>query len=407
MNAPRWYHETWAIVVAGLLCPPLAIYLVLRKPDASWPARALVLTAIGAVLGSLALLELFGGVLGTGVARYRAFAMRQRAVFLHRTGDSAAALAQMLRAWELYPGDAEVALDAARLARKLGRRAQAASLLQSILRSTSAEEATVELAGLWIDDAATFDRGRRLLEDALEQRRVGQDDAPALVLRGRLEIARGDLRSGEYLLRRVVHQFRRDLYDPVYWELAGIARRRGEARREVSFLCESLRADWDQPKVKQRLAAAVDALKLPLSEYQVFARALELHDELDAYDQARALWQRLLDGHPGFLHRDGLHYMLATSYYYYQRDYAKALEHYRAVVGRHPDSESFLRALFQSGQCEEKLGQDAEAARTYRRLAEVAPGGSSLARSASAALIRMQKLGRVGDFPLIFSGGES
>lgn len=407
MTAPRWYHESWAIVVAGLLCPPVAIYLVLRKPDLSGPARSLVLAAMSAVLISLALLEYFGGVLGTGVARYRAFTLRQRAAFLHRAGDSQTALSFMLRAWELYPHDAEVALDAARLARKLGRPKQAAALLQSISKSASEAEAVVELAAIWLDDPSTFDRGRRLLEDALEQKRVSSDDAPGLLLRGRIEIGRGDLRSAEYLLRRVVYQFRRDLYDPVYAELAGIARRQNDRKREVSYLCESLRADWDQPRVKARLAEAVTALKLPLAEYQVFARALELHDDLDAYEEARALWRRLLDRHPTFLHRDGVHYMLATSYYYYQRDYAAALEHYRAIVGRHTDSESFLRALYQSGQCEEKLGQDAQAARTYRRLAEVAPGGSNLARSASAALIRMRKLGRVGDFPLIFSGGES
>ena len=407
MTAPRFYHETWAIVIAGLLCPPLALFLILRKPDASWPARALVLTAIGASLISLALLELFGGLLGTGLARYRAFTLRQRAMFQHRAGHNEVALEQMLRAWELYPTDAGLGLDAARLAQKLGRRAQAASLLQALTKGTSIEdEAVVELAGLWMDDPATFERGRRLLEDALEQRRVARDDAPALILRGRVELARGDMRSAEYLFRQVVAQFRRDLYDPVYAELAGIAHRRGEREREVSFLCESLRGDWNQPRVLKRLIAAAEALHLPVSEYVAFARALELHEDLEAYDEARALWQRLLDRHPGFLHRDGCHYMLATSNYYYRRDYRAALAHYRAVVTG-PESESFLRALYQSGQCEEKLGEDAQAARDYRRLAAAAPGGSALARLASTALIRMRKLGRMGDFPMIFTGGET
>ncbi len=405
MQAPRWYHETWAIVIAGLLCPPLAIYLVLRKPDAPWPARALVLAAMGAILISLALLELFGGLIGTGIARYRAFTLRQRAVFMHRTGKSAPALDLMLRAWELYPADGDLGLDAARLALKIGRRAQAASLLSALTRNSSVEdEAVLELAGLWISDPATFDRGRRLLEDALEQRRVPRDDPTALVLRGRLELARGDMRSAEYLFRQVVAQFRRDLYDPVYLQLAGIAKARGEPRREIAYLCESLRADWDQPLARARLFAAVREQKLPLAEYQVFARALELHEDLDAYDEARALWQRILDRHPGFLHRDGCHYMLATSNFYYKRDYAAALEHYRTVVARHPESESFLRALYQCGQCEEKLGQDVQAARDYRRLADTAPTGTALWKLASAALVRMQKLGRIGDFPLIFGG---
>lgn len=407
-RAPRFYHETWAIVVAGLLCPPLALYLVVRKPGLSAGARSLVLAAIGAVLVSLALLELFGGLLGLGLARYCAFTLRQRAVFLHRSDRTAEALDHMLRAWALYPADAEMGLDAARLALRLERRTQAASLLTSLARKSSVEdEALLELSRLWMDEPATFDRGRRMIEDAIEQHRVARDDPRALILSARIERSRGDARSAEYLLRQVVLAFRRDLYDHVYSQLAEIALARGDRKLEIAYLCESLRADWDQPRVLARLERAVEALELSWAEYRAHARALELHEDMDAREAARALWERLLARSPGFLHRDGCHYALATSYFYFQRDYRLALEHYRAVITRHPQSESFLRALYQSAQSLEKLGQDEEAARTYRRLADAAPGGSALQRMASAQIMRIKKLGRPGGMPISLPGGET
>ena len=405
--SPRWYHETWAIIVFGLVCPPLAIFLVARKPGLSAAARALVLGAMGAVLVSLALLELFGGVLGLGLARYRSFVARQRAVFLHHAGHDVEALDQMLAASALYPHDAELGLDAARLAIRLNRRQQAASLLTTLTRTPSVEsDALVELARLWMDDRATFDRGRKLIEDALETQRVVRDEPHALVLRARIEMENGDLRSAEYLLRRVIGQFRRDVYDAVYHNLAKIARRQGDRKHEVIYLCESLRSEWNQPLVRADLDDAIAALHLPAAEYRAYERALEIHEDIAARDEARAILERLVASHPGFLHLDGVRYTLATSHFYYRHDFAAALVQYQALMAGSPDGECYLRAYYQAGQCYEKLGQDEQAAATYKSLVDLAPAGTELLRMARAQRVRMRRLGRIGTLSIGTFGGE-
>lgn len=397
MRSPKWYHETWAIVVIGLVCPPLAVWLIVRKPGLSHGARALVLGAIGAIALSLALMELFGGLLGLGIARYRAFALRQRALFLESTNRTAEALEHVLEAWRLAPTDARAALDAATLAERLGRRAQAASLLTSVAKNSSVEaEATAQLGALWLKEADTFERGRQFVLDALDTGRLQKDEPHSLELQAQIEIARGDLRSAEYHLRRVVDQFRRDVFDRVYYQLARIAAKRQEPERELVFLCESLRSDVEHPQIVQRLYAAAAAARRALPPFRAFVRALELAHVMRAREQSARLLERLLATHKDFPYRDGCHYQLATYLFYDKRDYRAALAHYQAVTGDHPGSESYARALYQTGQCNEKLGLDADAARAYRKLVDVAPPGTTLHRMAALQLARMRRIGRIG-----------
>jgi tetratricopeptide (TPR) repeat protein len=397
--APRWYFETWAILVAGLLVLPAGIYLLVRKPGVRLGARLLFLGAVFAVLFSGAIIELAGGVLSRGVAMYTARTAHLKAWFMHRGGHDVEALRLAQEAFRANPEDAELAVDAARLAAAAGQRTLALSLLQAVagkVGGRDGEESLLELVELYLDDPATWDRGEALLRESLATRELKPDDPHGLCLLGRVEAARGDVASARYHVRQVVLQFRREYYDRVYRVLAGIERRAGNGRGEVSFLCESLRARHDHGPTVAALSAAVARLGLDPYPYRAFVRALAMYERLEARDEAARLLERILKRAPGFLHADGCHYALATHQYYFKKDHEAALAHYRAIIDRHPASESFLRSHYQTGQALERLGRDEEAARLYVRLVKTADPDAALSRMARQQLVRMRRLGRLG-----------
>ncbi|MBI4863935.1 MAG: tetratricopeptide repeat protein [Candidatus Riflebacteria bacterium] len=394
---PPWYFETWAILVLGLLCLPVGIFLLTIKPGVRPAARALFLSVVAVLLGCAALVEIATGVGSAGLARYRAFVLRQRAGFFDRRGETAVAARLAVEAFSLYPKDTDSALDASAYAARLGDRNLAGSLLQGLMTSgRDDEEARMALISFYLGEPATWTRGVELLESSLETRQIPATHPQTLCLQAQVELRKGDLNSATYHLREVVRQFRRDFYDRVYRELAAIERVRGDRRREVAFLCESLRMDPADRKTVAALESALAALRLNPFPYRAFVRAVHLHQRLEARAEAAALFRRILERAPGLIAADGCHYALATHHFYYEKDFRRALDHYRAIIERHSSGENYFRSLYQAGQSLEKLSDDEEAARYYRRLLDESPRGTALAGMASIQLIRMKRLGRVG-----------
>lgn len=394
-------------MIACILFLPMGAFLLARNSALSIRTRVFVLICVTISLIGVGVAELKFGVARRGWHWAVSATLRHRSMYLYVHGQHALALESGLEAFRRDPNDQESLRLAALSAAKLERKALARSLLSGGLMEPDQESETlVDLIALYDEDPATRERAVTLMKSAIDRGRVSPNHPQALLTLAGGDLRRHELTSAEFLLRQIVLQFRRNYFARVFRLLAETERARGNRAREVVYLCESLRVDPEHAATKIALDDAVKGLRLPPAGYRAFVRAVFMHDRMEARDQGRKLLERLLEKDPKFAFSDGCHYVLATHHFHYRRDYSRALVHYKTVIEKSRSSESYLRSLYQAGQCEEKMGRDQIAAKYYLRLRGEAPKGAELASMAEFQLNRMRRLGRVAGWIEQFGVGS-
>jgi tetratricopeptide (TPR) repeat protein len=392
--APRWYHEPWSIFVLILAFPPLGFYLLIWRPGPRYRqlAAALGIALFVTFLGGI---ELVTGAGASAYSQYSAFVDQGRGRYLQNRGAHREAMTILEQSLAEDTDDPDINCALARSAHRLKQDHLAASLLTSAIRHAGGERGILDLVNLYMDTPATFARGEELLKRSIENGQIRATDPRALIARAKSELHAEQPVSAAYHLRQVVDQFERSYYPDVYRLFAEVARREGNKRQEVAYLCDVLRVDPEDPAIWERLEAVLRSLGLSPVPYWAYMRAIQLHTGMDAHDEGRKLLERILEKAPTVLCADECHYALATHYFYYVEDFRLARVHYSTVVRSYPRGEVYQRSLYQLGATFEKLGDDDGAATVYRRLIDEAPQGT-LARMSRIRIVRMERLGRIG-----------
>ena len=397
MKEPLWYHEPWAIGIFLVLFPPLGFLCLWLSAEVTFSRKCLLSLSMVLVAGACGLLEWYHSTFTSSYVVLMSSAYRSVGRAFGRDEQFAKAEKSFRKALALDPEEAlnhtDMAIclyDQKRLTEAKRYFATGRNLVENKRRSRAYVRSTLGLVDILLDEGK-HKVAQTLLDELMVESNVPFATMPRYrVARARIFMGRRDFQQARNELRQIINEFHSDWLGRAYERLSELSALEGKKKKELYFLCESLRYREGDKELEQKILQCAKRKGEKSAPFKAYIKAMRYRRKSMAGESTARVLLGIVEEYPGFIFADGCIYTAAYCYFAHEEDYHKAYKLYERVAKEYPKSESVGKALWQAASCYKKIGLPRHREQALKRMLVVLDSSDTLRDRARFALKRDQ-----------------